>query len=120
MALVVLCVFPGLELKYMSIDEPLALATQAHNHTKMKWLLAWGADPNASFDGMFTALAAASKDGDIQAVQILLDHGADPNFEEGGCCPMNYAKDHMVRELLISHGGRAAESCDITQTVLGQ
>ncbi|MCB1018578.1 MAG: ankyrin repeat domain-containing protein [Bryobacterales bacterium] len=48
-------------------------------HALLRLLLARGADPNIHGINDYTALHLAAERGDLEAVELLLAHGADPN-----------------------------------------
>jgi len=68
-------------------------------------LLASGADVHAR-EGGFTPLHGASAEGNVEMVQLLLAHGADPNARsDTGKTPADLARDRgksTAAELLAS------------------
>ena len=66
--------------KYMFLDEPLVFAVRDENVNKVKSLLSYGADPNASFKGE-AALEQAASEGQTEIVRLLLSHGARTNTD---------------------------------------
>ena len=57
-------------------ETALQRAVQWSDCARMRVLLAHHADPNIATDGGFTPLAAAAQDGNLEAVKLLLSHGA--------------------------------------------
>ena len=59
----------------------------ANSHEKVKFLLGQGADPNTDVDASSTPppppppLHTAVARGDLELVNLLLEHGADPNLK---------------------------------------
>jgi Ankyrin repeat. len=48
-------------------------------------------------------LHEAAQEGHVDVVKILLEYGADPRIaDNGGCIPLDYAKDSAIRSLLES------------------
>ena len=70
----------GVEINETGSDgnTPLVVAAFSGHGALVSWLLEEGADPNAAGAG-YTALHAAVLKRDLQSVEILLAHGADPN-----------------------------------------
>jgi ankyrin repeat protein len=69
-------------LKFSKADTALRKATREENTTMMKHVLDWGFIPNDKGGICGTALSDATKapgDHGIQALQLLLDYGADPS-----------------------------------------
>ena len=63
---------------WMFIQEPLLSSAAEGDVTKVKFLLAMGANPNVESDG-FTPLLYAAGNGKESVVRLLLASGADPN-----------------------------------------
>ena len=68
-------------------------------------------DPNYEEDCGKRALSAAAERNHLEIVEILLQHGADPNLPEGPYCPNGYALWSAARfghkdvvKLLLDHG----------------
>ncbi len=75
----------------------------------MRALLAAGAWVDAEAESHETPLTMAASSGDLRAVKLLLDHGADPN-QRAGFTPLHSASGEegsakMVR-FLLDHGAR--------------
>ena len=65
------------------LDDSLADRTAAQDHRGLSRCLAWGADPNALFDGNEPPLVPAAENRDAVAVKMLLDHGAKIELLDG-------------------------------------
>lgn len=97
-------------------EEELLDAAEMRNFDQVKELLPQISNLNAiaGYDE-WTALTAASRNGDLKMVEWLLGHGADPNAVEGGgnsaifWASLN-GHDAVVR-LLISKGGDPWQKC---------
>ena len=89
---------------------PLIHAVHHSNLAETKRLLAAGTNPDEVGHEGWTALMTASSDGPVSIVQLLLQHGADPNKanDNFGDTPLMMAvavqKTAIVKELL-AHGG---------------
>ncbi len=67
--------------------------------------LANGADPNWQDKTGYTALHYAAREGRIEAISLLVEHGADLNLENnGGKTPLDLATNDTVIDLLIELG----------------
>jgi hypothetical protein len=72
-----------------------------HNHPSLVALLAPLDDVNYS-SGFGTALMGAAVKGSVDIAQILIDHGADPNSEDGDATtPLIYASMFQNNELAL-------------------
>ena len=71
----------GVEVNEAGADgnPPLVVAAFSGHGAFASWLLDEGADPNAAGGG-YTALHAATLRSDLETVEILLAHGADPDI----------------------------------------
>ncbi len=95
-----------------SIDTKLTKAVEKGNHGDLIKLLKNGANPNATTaDGEFTPLILAIDKNDVKAAQLLLDYGADPDFQtQNGISPVlrivirNNPDDAQMLRLLLEHG----------------
>jgi hypothetical protein len=101
---------------HMFSDDELDLRTTQIT----KDLLASGASPDARDKEGSTALSFFARDGRIEALRNLLDHGANANFVDSiGCSPLNYTmmfsaacdRRRAVQDLLLSHGARPSTNC---------
>jgi hypothetical protein len=103
----------GAELDKSVASLGLKRAVEASNTDMLKLLLSRGADPNSTYMGA-TPLVDACQRKDLAMIRILLDSGADINFESNypnmpydGKSPLDIAReggDAQVVELLLSHG----------------
>lgn len=95
-----------------SYDADLIKAVMAGNYTAMIKALKAGASPDATdHTGEFTALLIAIDNNDLQAAQILLDYGADPDLRsKTDMSPVlrvvvkNTPQDSDLLRLLLEHG----------------
>ena len=88
---------------------PLSAAVDFEHEAVVRLLLARGVDPNWSEGGDAPrgfALHAAARRGDQRLVELLLDHGADPNAHVNSSGSATWAaKTPELRKLLMSRGG---------------
>jgi hypothetical protein len=95
-----------------SDNTPLHAAAYYGDLEMAQVLLEYGVDVNAQNDAGCTPLDFASRDGhrnDSRVVQLLIDHGADPNTRasRSGFTPLHRASENgriEVVRLLIEHG----------------
>lgn len=96
------------------------LNTACHRGDRAKVLSILAQDPGAAnrvsdfltyYLGSGSPLRNAAANGNLEIVQILLDHGADPNLREEGIAPDGYAlysavaqNQFEVAKLLLQHG----------------
>jgi ankyrin repeat protein len=70
-------------------------------------LLDAGADPNGRYSTSSTFLIHAAYRNMVQLVQVLLDHGADPNFSpDQKTTPAVFYGNNEITALFIEHGAR--------------
>ncbi|MCG8428325.1 MAG: ankyrin repeat domain-containing protein [Chromatiales bacterium] len=74
---------------------PLVLATHSGHSELARFLIEQGADTNSIGAG-YTALHAAILRGDLEVVNALLDHGADPNTRLQKANPVQRASEDWV------------------------
>jgi ankyrin repeat protein len=80
---------------------PLGTAAFVRSVPLARLLLDSGADVNAQGEGGFTALHAATQNGDEALARLLLERGADPGLAaEDGRLPVDLAQDSALREML--------------------
>ena len=80
---------------------PLVIAAHSGHGALGIYLLDQGADPSASGSG-YTALHAAVLRSQVELVEALLDHGADPNaVVEHGTPGRRFSADYSIRSQLI-------------------
>src|SRR5579864_4548127 len=88
---------------------PLSLACLNGNAAMIESLLKAGADPNSSLPGEESALMTASRTGKVDAVKVLIAHGANVNFKESkrGQTALMWAAaegNTAVVQELVEHG----------------
>jgi ankyrin repeat protein len=82
-------------------------SVQEWNPEITRLLVEYGANPNTSGDSGVTPLANATGDNKIEAVELLLELGADVNYSEGHGTALHTACAYeypQVAEILIKHG----------------
>jgi len=87
--------------------EELWSAARAGDAAKLAALLAQGVDPNTPFREGGTALLFAAQRGHLEAVKVLLDHGADPrSFETlNRTSALHFAIGYpQIVQALLEHG----------------
>lgn len=75
---------------HMTKEQILMSAIEDRNEQWINWMLAMGADPNTRVSRTYTPLNLAVRNGDMETINILLDHGANPNL------PANYGRGQFV------------------------
>ena len=92
----------------MSHFTSLHYATHKGHTNAVQLLIAHGADitiPGGFF--CYTPLHYASEEGYVQITEILLENGAHVNEKTVyECTPLDLAKNDVVKQLLIAHGGK--------------
>lgn len=99
-----LLVGAGADVNQVAGNDAVALVLAVHSgHTPFaKFLLDLGADPNADGAG-YTALHAAVLRGDLEAVEVLLAHGADPDPRlKRGTPGRRASEDWMLKARYVS------------------
>lgn len=76
----------------------------AESPTMALLLLESGANPNAVNDSGITPLYAAAKRSDLRLATMLLEHGADSNWNENGMLALFEAATLEMAEALVNHG----------------
>ena len=94
----------------------LHLAANLNDFNAARWLIANGADVNATGWGGYTPLHLATGVNFIEMATLLLKNGADVNAADGfGNTSLDLATDlhgpEATKSLLRRHGGRCNESC---------
>ncbi len=89
----------------------LALAAKMSKNDILRFLLESGVDPNLDGDHGMTALHRAAKNGDTEAVDLLLRSGANVNAQDNAmaAAPLHEAvrENHLeVANLLLSNGAK--------------
>jgi ankyrin repeat protein len=72
---------------------PLQAAIRGKNHSIARMLIGAGADPNKGSKGHYTSLTFAARNGDEEAVHLLLDASANPTNKDDytGSTPLAWA-----------------------------
>ena len=108
-----ICLSPAGYLAYQIVETkitnwnklgPLFQAIDKKDSRKIEKILNEGYNPNAenSYAYPSTPLSYAIKEGDIYAIQLLLQKGADPNANANGGIPLNLAIFRGDTSMLIS------------------
>jgi len=80
---------------------PLMYAVAYQNHTIVKELIAHNADVNFMSKEKQSAVVFAIKGRDAEALQILVDNGADPSIKiQGDYSAIDLAKEENIQEIL--------------------
>ena len=80
---------------------------------EVETVLSRKADPDATDDDGFSALALASSEGRIQMVEALLTHHADPNLADPQQSPLHFAAatgNPVLASILLSHNANLNHS----------
>lgn len=91
----------------------------------MELCLERGADVNLVDEEKQTALTHAITSGSVDVVELLLEHGADPNFRcAGGISPLFHAiliaeRSARLIEILLEHKADVLALCSEDATILG-
>lgn len=76
------------------------------------WAVLWLCIPHFSYGQSSSELVQRARSGDAEAVERLLQAGADPNAREGAFTPLTYAAaqgDTTIVALLLEHGAEPDE-----------
>ena len=76
-ALVVLAIYST--GRYIVLDEGIVMAACEGDAADVRWRLSLGASANAKTDNSLGALECAATNGHVEAVKVLLEHGANPD-----------------------------------------
>ena len=116
-------------------NSDLYYAARYEGPEKVRWFLKCGASPNELFyddsGGWGTALDYACQRGNIEAVQLLLEHGADPNLRSpGGRTSLESSIYYLAKyypdkcipivKMLLAHGVRVNVGLDHEYSALLQ
>ncbi len=107
------------QLRHISVEP-------SENAPLVKALLEAGARPDDSWDSHVTPLMDAVSYNQLQTVQLLLDHGANPGARDGnGRLPLHYISGFgpdnlMIVEVLLRRGNDVNSADDDGQTPLMQ
>jgi beta-lactamase regulating signal transducer with metallopeptidase domain len=104
-------------------ERTLAEAAEAGDVVALKALVVAGrVDPNVRVIGDGTPLILAARSGGLEAVRVLLDHGADPNLPMHGdgnpLIAAAIAGDRAVARELIARGARVDDNVASDETAL--
>ena len=96
------------------LGEDLLEAVRKGDATRVKALLAQGADVNSKSPYGATSLFFAADRGNVEMIKILLDHGADVNVKDTfyGATALTWASEKQrveVMRLLMSKGAKGAD-----------
>lgn len=72
------------------------------NNTILEEQLQNGLDPNSVNDHGYSLLVDSTYNNNLEAVKLLLEYGADPNYEYEGFTPLIVAADEGYNEILIT------------------
>lgn len=102
-----------LKPKVSNIDKNLALINFAmrNNLKQVEWLLAQGADINATDSTGWTALMFAARDGHFEVVEFLIAKGANVNAttHKGNINALYLAQTKEIAQILQNAGAKSAE-----------
>jgi hypothetical protein len=91
-------------------DMELMVAVSAGDAARVKSLIEAGADVELRDNGGWTPLISAARRGHVQVVEVLLEHGANPNVSESdnmAMTPLTWAvsdDDPRMVQALLAHG----------------
>lgn len=96
-------------LEELDFERGIWQAAIDNNVTKVKQLIENGTSPDIRDNSGYTALHYASRAGNIQIIEYLLDHGADPNVQtkSGKDTPLHrasYQGHDIIVALLLRRG----------------
>lgn len=101
------------QVKVNDVDEnnvtALRFAAQYNHEDILRYLLSKGASPKIRAEDGRDPLFSAVEKRNIEIVQILLEHGANPSSRCGETCPLVQARDNLHPEmvdLLLRYGAR--------------
>ena len=90
-----------------AFGKQLFLAAEAGNLSKVRSLLAQGANVNSRGDQGLMAIHCAAYNNDIKMATLLISKGADVNAKSfAGKTPLFFATDPKMTALLKEHGAR--------------
>jgi hypothetical protein len=94
------------------IGPPLMAAYFMKHFLCLEFLLQRGAKPDGLNCACCTTMNYALLDNNLSAIETLLKHGSDPNFNAGGGSYLSWAVDHLATDILLKYG---AEPDDYSQ-----
>jgi len=96
--------------------DALMLSIQQQQEAMTRLILAIGVSPNQYAEGHWYPLAEAAKQGDIRAMCLLLDYGANPNLrnERVGNISMALAGQHIDAAILLMSAGYVPDDTEVS------